>query len=67
MEKGEAGWIVYSQLFGIRHNDAVWSGDSDFIAKGGILGKRDSDGRGQVKSDKAQDSGEVDHFHDLKE
>jgi len=67
MEKGEAGRIVNSQFLGIRHNDAIWGRDSDFITKGGILGKRHGDGRRQVKSDKAQDGGEVYHFHDLKE
>ena len=67
MEKGEAGQIEYSQLVGIRHNNAVWGRDSDFITKGGVLGKRESDGRRQVKSDKAQGGGEVEHLHDLKE
>lgn len=55
MEKRETGQIVYSQLIGVRHNDTIWGRDSDFITKGRILGKRDSDGRRQVKSDKAQD------------
>jgi hypothetical protein len=67
MEKGEARQIVYSQLFGVRHNDAIWSGDPDLVTKGGILGKRPSDSGRQVESEKAQDGGEVDHFHDLKE
>lgn len=67
MEKGEASQIEYSQLVSIRHNDAVWSRDSDFIAKGGVLGKRDGDGRRQVQSNKAQCGGEANHFHDLKE
>ena len=59
--------IENSQLVGIRHGDAVWSGNADFIAKGGILRKRHSDGRRQVESDKAQGGGDVNHFHDLKE
>jgi hypothetical protein len=67
MKKGEAGQIEYSQFVSIRHNDAVWSGDSDFVTKSGVLGKRDSDGCRQVKSNKAQGGGEVNHFHDLKE
>lgn len=67
MEKGEVGWIVYLQLLSIRHNNAIWSGNSDFITKRGILGIRPGDGGGQVESDKAQDFGDVYHFHDLKE
>jgi hypothetical protein len=66
MENGEAGRIVHSQLFGVRHNDAVRSRDRHFIANGGI-GEGPGDGRRQVKSNKAQGGGEADHFHDLKE
>lgn len=66
MENGEAGQIEYSQLVSIRHNDAIWSRNSDLIANGGI-GKWNSDGGREVKSNKAQGGGEVDHFHDLKE
>ena len=46
MEKGEACQIIHSQLRGIGHDDTIWSGDSDFIANGGIIGKGDGDGRG---------------------
>lgn len=67
MEMGEAYQIGYSQLLSIRHNDAVWSRYSDFIATGRISGKRYSDDGRQVKSDKAQGGGEADHLHDLKE
>ena len=67
MEKGEASQIEYSRLVSIRHNDAVWSRDRDFITKGGVLGKWESNDCRQVKSDKAQGGGEADHFHDLKE
>ena len=66
MEKGEASQIEYSQLVSIRHNNAVWSRDPDFITKGGV-GKWESNGCRQVKSNKAQGGGEADHFHDLKE
>jgi hypothetical protein len=55
------------QFVGIRHNDAVWSRNTDFITDGGVTGKWHSDGRRQVKGDKTQGGGEVDHFHDLKE
>ena len=67
MEKGEAGQIIYSQLIGIRHDNAIRSRDSNFIAKGRVLGKRPADGRGQVKSEDAQGGREVDHFRGLKE
>ena len=68
MENGEAwGDCICLQLVGIRHHDTIWSGDPDFIANGGILGKRPGGGGGQVKSEDAQDGGEVDHLHDLKE
>lgn len=57
---------MHSQLFGVRHDDAIWSRDAYFITNGGI-GERQSDGRRQVKSEKAQGGGEANHFHDLKE
>jgi len=55
MKKGEAGPIIDSQFLGIGHDDTVWGRDSDLVAKGGILGKRESDDCRQVKGDKAQD------------
>jgi hypothetical protein len=66
MEKNEACQIVYLQLLGVRHDDAIRSGDSDLVAKSRIIWKWPGNSCGKVKSEKAQDGGEVDHFHDLK-